>query len=425
VKWSENGRILQFFSSYASKVTIDFHELMLDKHRALEKLENILFILFPASFYEEKVQDLSVSSFSDHPCHQESIFIRADNQQLLRPLISAYSELVQRKSKKGKFAFLQSCQDFLYELVRLFYGPNGVPPRAWQTASMQFAPYQGFPRNIYIFENTVIIGNLKAKQMHKRNYPAYWALPERVGRCVLIYLGIVRDVEMEIANQVEVMERTRNPKRGNRVTRSFEEMKYYVFTRPYTRSIMKASTCWTGTLVNKALRVEARVYRHIIKAFMRKHFGPAMDWITAHVSEENDSRQQQVVLSHALHIFFGFAEATNPALVTGWPRALPDIPADHIKRAFEIARHLIVAHYGLHGGQLRIQESYSRIKRDLPFIHGGGKEWHELGDHVLVAVTSNLVYGKTQPNLLSSPPIHGYPEDVVSAAATLVRHGRF
>jgi hypothetical protein len=83
-------------------------------------------------------------------------------------------------------------------------------------------------------------------------------LPERIGRSILVYLGIVQVAEEALANEVENSEQIRNPKRGKR---SLEKMKYYVFTRPYTRSVVKTSIFWTQKIINKVLgTMEARVY---------------------------------------------------------------------------------------------------------------------------------------------------------------------
>ncbi|KAK2462990.1 hypothetical protein APHAL10511_004977 [Amanita phalloides] len=418
IKWSDNSRVLHFSATYKPNLTLDFHQFALEKCLAFEKLEHLLSSLFPISFHAQGIHNITVSSFTDNPHHLESLFAWQDNKQFLQPLSVALSEHLQRKSHRNKIQFLQECQGFLQELLRCLYGPHGVPPRAWQTASLQFAPCHGFPRNIFIIENTVVIGNLQAKQRRKRNYDAYWALPECIGRSILVYLGIVREVEEELANQVEKVEQIKNPKRGKH---SLEEMKYYVFTRPYTRSVRRTSICWTGKMVNKALgTMEARVYRHIMKAFIRKHLHIAINWIVTNVPND-DLMLQQVYLSRALHIVFQLVERVEEtALVTEWPHALSDIPSNHFKHTFFVTRHLVLQHYGLSGGQAKIQQICSRIKMELPFIHGEGKAWEELGDHVLVKVTSNLIYGKSQPSILSSPPFNGYPEGIVSAAATMI-----
>ncbi|KAF8347312.1 hypothetical protein F5887DRAFT_1175075 [Amanita rubescens] len=424
VKWSDNGRILHFNATYKSHLTLNFHEFALEKRLAIDNLENLLSSLFPTSFSTQEIQNITVSSFTDNPHHQESLFARLDNQKFLRPLIVALSEHLEGMSKSKKIRFLQKCQDFLQEFVRCFYGPHGVPPRAGQTSFLQFSPHRGFPRNIFVIESTVVIGNLRAKQRRKRNYEAYWALPERIGRSILVYLGIVREAEESLASQVEKLMQIRNSTKRRK--RSLEEMKYYVFTRPYTRSVSKESICWTGKMVNKALgNMEARVYRHIMKAFIRKHLHLAMDWIITNVQvPDDDLKLQQVYLSRALHAFFRLVETPeDPTLVTEWPRTLSDIPSNHFKQTFFIARYLVLSHYGLHGGQAKIRQICSRIKAALPFIHGElgeGMAWEELGDQVLVRVTSNLIYGKSQPSFLSSPPFNGYPEEIISAAATLI-----
>ena len=141
VKWSDNGWLLQFSATYKPNLTLDFHQFALEKHLAIDNLENRLSSLFPTSLY---AQNIAVSSFTDNPCHQESLFAQEDNQKFLQPLVLALSEYLQKRTKGEKVQFLQECQGFLQEFLLCFYGPHGVPPRAWQTASLQFAPHYGF-----------------------------------------------------------------------------------------------------------------------------------------------------------------------------------------------------------------------------------------------------------------------------------------
>jgi hypothetical protein len=145
VKWSDNGRVLQFSVSYKPNLTLDFHEFALEKRLAIDNLENLLTSLFPTSFYALEIQNIMVSSFTDNWYQQESLLARQDYQQFLRPLVVALLEHLQRMPKRKKIQFLRECQDFLQELSCCFYGPHGVPPRAHQTAFLQFALHRGFP----------------------------------------------------------------------------------------------------------------------------------------------------------------------------------------------------------------------------------------------------------------------------------------
>jgi hypothetical protein len=47
--------------------------------------------------------------------------------------------------------------------------------------------------------------------------------------------------------------------------------------------------------------------------------------------------------------------------------------------------------------------------------------WESFGDDVLVAVTAAIVYGPTQPSLLSLPPLKNYNVQDVATAVAFVR----
>jgi hypothetical protein len=381
------------------------------------RLQENLHSLFPSTFPIEKLKVLRVSPFSDDPDASASLFERPENKRLLKPLIDELASCLLNCKTAAAVQTLQKAQTFLETFVQCFYGPNGVTPRADQTAKLQHSPLLKYPRNLRIIDDTCCLGNPRAKQVHRENYPAFWALPEDVGLSLLIYLGVFRPVEIELASRVKS-------------TRSPEEMRHFIFTRPFTLRIHRASILWTGKMVNNALRsvksnlpAEARVHCHVLKAFLRKHFQRELCALSDGALDCAESTQlQQLVLSKVLHVFFGLAEETecSQAVLRATAVTTSDLLPGHIQFARLVARHLVVSKYNLSGLTAEVIDKARILNKCLPFLYGPGKPWEQLGDDVLVEVTATLIYAETQPTLLGHLPYHGYSTDVVATAVTLV-----
>jgi len=418
ILWSADAHSLEFSSSYQDKISINLDNFIQNKVEASKQLQENLHSLFPRAFPREKLKDLRVSSFSDNPDALVSLFERPDNKLLLKPLIEELASCLLALTEEEMIQTLQNSQAFLQTLVRCLYGPNGVPPRAWQTAMFQHAPVLKYPRNLYIIDDMVCLGNPRAKQVHRDNYPAWWALTEGVGLPLLIFIGVFRPVEVNLALRLK-------PKRAP------DEMRHFIFTRPYTQAIHKMSILWTGKMVNKALysvesnlQAEARVHRHVMKAFLKKHLQQELG--TLLVDDQESTRPQQLGLSKIIHGFFGLATET------GLTEAIPQtgaISASNLRQsdidfARLVARYLVASKYDLTGPIEKVKAKAGSLHECLPFLYGPGKPWEQLGDEVLVEVTTTLIYGGSQPALLTHPPYHGYSTDVVATAVTLVSSPR-
>ena len=304
--WSADGHSLEFCSSYQETISINFDDFMQNKVESSRLLHENLHSLFPSTFPIEKLKVLHVSSFSDDPDALASLFERTENKRLLKPLIDQLASCLLNCKTAVAVQMLQKAQTFLETFVQCFYGPNGVPPRADQMAKLQHSPLLKHPQNLCIIDNTCCLGNPQAKQVHRENYPAFWALPENVGLSLLIYLGVFLPVEIELALWVKP-------------TRSPEEMRHFIITRPFMLRIHRASILWTGKMVNNALcsvksdlPAEAHVHCHILKAFLRKHFQQELCALSDGALNCAESTQlRQLALSKVLHVFFGLAEETE------------------------------------------------------------------------------------------------------------------
>lgn len=365
--------------------------------------------LFPKGFYDEKLARLSIESFQDGGNHFAPLFESDHNKNFLEPLVRQLSGRLENLGTDSKKKLLSKSQDFLKTLVECFYGPNGVPPRAWQTAALLYRPHNQFPRNVYITDRTCYIGRPPAKQAARTWYSAFWALQEPVGKCLLLYLGVFRPVEQKIAAQLTP-------------GRLASEMSNYIFTRPLTRGIHKVSIRWTGSMVNAALRrtgsilpVEARAYRHLMKAFSRKHLRTFMNNLTP--GTEEDDLPSQLALSRHTHLVLGLCSgpAIKPvSFVEG------EIPPELRAFAQHTVCNLLEARQWPDGHlKRRSQEVLGALRSwsggELPFSPGTPLY------SAIVRMSSYLCFGGMQTGVIEVSPFMGYPPSLIASALGMVR----
>lgn len=413
--WSKDARSLSFSASYEGTIVFDLPTFGKDRLNLSKSLMATLLQAFPDDYPIGQLKMLRISSFSDDHFSSTSLFDRPDNKALLTPLVQ---HLVQSFSSPGflrsqKIKVLKCIYGFLQSLVCCFYGTNGVPPRAWQTALFTYASTDLYPRNLCVDAETCYFGNPRAKQKAKLTYPSFWALPDDVGLPLLIYLGVFRPAEIILAESV-------TPKR------CADEMKTYIFTRPYTRSVARKSIIWTGEMVNLALSspvasvpAEARTYRHFCKAVLRKHLQQQMDKLACDPDDQDAHRRAQLLLSRTMQLFFGIVPAAGEASLCN--RLQDETSPSHVIAQY-VARHLVVTNYKLCGPDPKIvQTKVAKLTQELPFLYGSDLvAWSQLGDAALRKVTCYLMYGGRQPWPLASPSYLGISELPVAEAATRV-----
>lgn len=81
----------------------------------------------------------------------------------------------------------------------------GKPLRGYQTTPLQFRPFEGDSRNVFIISGRVVIAwSQKRRRGHSgATLPSLWVLPPRIGRALITYLAIFRPIINTIVCQLD------------------------------------------------------------------------------------------------------------------------------------------------------------------------------------------------------------------------------
>ena len=437
VDWAPDGRTLALKASYCTiDINIDtFQSLIVNLPKDIWQC---FLELFPKGFpqsYFDSLEALSISAFHDDPNSPNSLLDREDNINVLLP----YRELLESMlhDNVSWSHYDDALSNFQNALVYGIMTCNGVPMRSFQTASLQFSPSMGFPRNLYINGDQSYIGKPRAKQRHSGliHYEAYWGLHNKVGLAAILYCGIFRHLEPSLLLG-------RLPETADTSKAANGDLPFF-FIKVISPRGKKEFIGWDGHDINHALRkedsplrAEGRVHRHFMKAFLRKYMSTEAIQISQKYSvpgrqpplpnmqqERRDSglnRDMQLEFSMAVHRLLGLDALDESQAL----EAVDTVYRDH---ALALARHLVKATYSLSGDAvLDIQEKVQQLVLSLPFMYGSDRvtdsnaEWRSLGDTVLVEVTAIVIYGPTRPSALESMPFEGYHISFVAAALNMV-----
>lgn len=388
--WSPCGRSLSFTAPYA-QLDIDFvaHSEAAEEVciRGIDNQLRALARLFSADDdFIESLDEIDIGHFADDGRHDESLFHLEANAHTLTPLVKKLKDSSSQLNLQGKQCALQGAQRFMEELLRGIVATSGLPMRAQQYAMLQYEPFQNFRRNIYVVGGAVVISYPRAKQWFLHYYDAHWQLPERVGRALLLYLGVLRPVEISLAYELVTHE-------------ALDEMSTFVFVTPFSKRT--TTVIWTGKRVNNTLRSdsstirgECRVWRHVIQAFLHQHIPEVV------ALRDDKSRDTQIAVSQAFQR--GLLGNGTPPFQSSMEPLVSDT-------GLLLARRLTRAY----AAGLTPKELSGRARRILDNVSDADFE-------VLLKVSSALIFAGRQPGPFSVAPLHGFPLGSIEVGQSLV-----
>lgn len=278
VTWDKSGQYFHFKYRQKTKV-ICISDLKAAAVNSNEKLSEMLQELLPSEvqFSEFCLDD--IKGYSTTMGSEKSIVDDPVNQLVFKTLIDAtwdaISEPITQKTPgcislksagnrwdiKQIENYLKNAQKFQDAMLVAFYSSIGVPPRPWQTTNLAYRPYDQPNANIDILRGQVIIQNPRAKQKGKKEYIAMWGLPPALGRALIFYLGIIREVE------IRLLEILHTPTELHRI---------YIFTRLRHPKQKILNFRYSTPQLNKVLRSSELGHdpfemRHITTAIFRQH----------------------------------------------------------------------------------------------------------------------------------------------------------
>jgi hypothetical protein len=314
----------------------------------------------------------------------------------------------------------------------------GIPPRGFQMANLRYTSSETGKRNLFICKSNVILGFPLSKLYSRTIQEALWALPPGLSKSVLLYLGVIRPVSLQLADQLRWK---RNPL-----------SKTHIFAAVPSERETRAS--WDGSKLNTIVKSQTfstldialslSTLRQVITAIFRKHLNELIDSVdmarTSIANQSADHTQrtannygqnagsltglsmsdteidQFMEVSHSWQALMGI-RAPGQKL----QERLHKVPALHLRdgnliKAMERARHMVCRKYGI-GGDTS-EEKATKVLDMKPFFPKQGTD--ELGDQVLVEVISTLIYGHGRPGPKEAAPVDGYSVETILEAVAII-----
>ena len=240
--WSKNLEVLSFTWAFISEREIDIREPRLQIFKDVQEgLLKTFEQLFPTNFL---IEDLySLSSFVDH-VHSGSIFTIPENAELFHPLISKLLTKISinfQTIQDSIIKLLDRSQDFLQAFLLALFMTTGVPPHSWQAAQLRYANTGQLKKNLLLDRGHLIFVNASAgPHQSDTTDSSAWLLPPQLLMVLLLYLGIMRPVEIAlgVAQHYNLSDVTKGT------------MKSFIFCNPQR----KKSPVWSADSVDLVLK---------------------------------------------------------------------------------------------------------------------------------------------------------------------------
>lgn len=398
--------------------TIELTELRNIVHSSLADLERYWSEVLPGQLQYDHFQSFSVRDIKDNPGSSDSLFDIPENVSLFaefvekikgcllkprpssRPFFTSDSEfepdrarntlpppsLVTASSTKIN---RKKCTEYLERTLRLqavilllLVLTCGITARAWQIATLQYRTTTNSLRNIRLYKGELLVTNPQAKQNDQRMYAAFWVLPPTLAKFLLLYLGVIRPIQIWILETLHI---------------PAEQHKSHIFAHMTTRN--KQSYLFSMTDVNNIVRksdlkMELRPLRHAQIGIVKRHFPDlmrsaqsgespcnrqsqhtgqttrqcyAIDEMEHVTGYSTENCQEQLAVSHAFHYLWclipSYAKIRAPFLERDWDK--------NRMHALWVARDLVMGARGYNLGMLSKENLVNRVNDILlrrPFL---------------------------------------------------------
>lgn len=387
----------------------------------------------------------SPGSFIDH-AHSDSIFTIPENAELFHPLISKLLTKFSINFKTNQdsiIKLLDRSQDFLQAFLSALFMTTGVPPHSWQAAQLRYANTGQLQKNLMLVDQGHLIFANASASPHQSNTTdsSVWLLPPQISKALLLYLGIMRPVEIAlgVAEHYNLSDATKGA------------MESFIFCDPRRQK----SPVWSADSVNqvlktRGLKMEAYALRLVFSEIIRvKHKivldsfdkPSVLDAQAQHTSRTGQRHYAVLKLQHATGVQFSeyerqllvcqeihascFLVKPSTLIVSDKLTATWDIILSHQCYALCIARQLVNSEYKLATFSADQVAVISRtLYRTTPFFfneNGNFAGTPTFCDKHLRELVVELYMGPDGAANLSLAEIgHDEIENLTASAATLV-----
>lgn len=242
--------------------------------------------LVPSSLQKDFRETFLVENLVDDPTCVTSLFKQPLNANYVQGFVDRLQETLSKPAcrngdrsfcskghlhAKYMWEWIHDVGVFQDHLVKAIFTNIGVPPRAWQAASLTYNTKGDFIWCLKVIDSYVVLCNPPAKQNFSKQYECFHALPAEAGWFLLFFLGIIRPVVICLLESPMIHQ-----------TATVEALCQFIWV-----TVDKRTTYfkWDGIRIDKALkdtplRLDANDLRHITTGIIRHwfpHLGRAWD----------------------------------------------------------------------------------------------------------------------------------------------------
>ncbi|KAG2337879.1 hypothetical protein BDR05DRAFT_1004675 [Suillus weaverae] len=446
--FSADGQCLTIQDGNQQPKTLQFLQLATCVQILFRQLESKILLTIPIDLHH-LYHKFEAGAFTDNLIEPKSIFKQEGNARILAQTIDVVQagiltpRVTRTVDKKAAHQRLEQWDDIMPLIIAVFCLTCGVPPRGFQIHSMLFdhCPITDKARNLFIIDGLPALGNPVAKQRDKGVQECLWLFPQALARPFLFYLGVIRPIIQILLKDLGY-------------NAAYQDT--HIFTHAIPQRRPDLPQLWNGSDVNKALQqattslpiqLTCAMLRHIITAVFRQHFPDLWDHNGPFGSSMADSQAAQtgplrygqvysippalgmtlqqakryITISQMLQTTYGLRridEAWQDTLI----RSHLFATRKHLDYAFSVARWTVMQQYRLYGKASEIKMTAQNVLKDTPYIKNQIAVFgSEIGDTVLIQVSSAVLFGPNIPQNFSTPPLGGYlPTDIAHAVAFIV-----
>lgn len=211
----------------------------------------------------------NLANFIDDLGDQRSIFRQPENAELLQEKKALVKNLLFhsfRSKEEEIHVWVENNDRVLSLFMTAIVLTCGIPPRAFQLASLQFdwCRKTGAGRGLFLIDGFLAIGKPVAKQLGQSRQDSLWFLPPSLALSLVFYLGILRPIVVDCLTILR---------------KDVTQQDTLIFCRAIPQ--MDGSPFWTGSKLNQQLRfhtgnlavnLSVAILRQLYTAFFRQYF---------------------------------------------------------------------------------------------------------------------------------------------------------
>ncbi|KAI0094153.1 hypothetical protein BDY19DRAFT_988021 [Irpex rosettiformis] len=422
-------------------------------------------------------QEFDYTRLVDNSADANSIFTQEVNHNYLK----AFHHIMEQNLDQHNEDRLQQAIAIQGMLISIVALTTGICPRAFQFQHFLLDTVESRGRNLFIFNGLPAIGNAKAKQHARETQEALWILPPPAAKIFLFYFGVLRPavdwiMEKKLGRDLDLLRRksmfvrltplaeNRRAQRRKPIGNESENSTDWTLNTEAINNVIQKHTfqdpskyaskhlgffpfritCASLRSMNTALfrsftpilmETDAIHGTSVVNAAgqhtdltSNTHYGPIINTAPAALQMSLAAARRFEGVSKVFHALIGLGSVPDQwKQLLKSTRMLPT--SDYLELAWWRARARVCSAYNLGNCQDEQKniDMVCTLLSTCPYIFGVDhpdtiaiEALKTLGDDVLREIMHTVIFGESQPEMASLPPLDGYSVEDFAHAVTCI-----